>query len=475
VAFLDQLREIFGTDRLVTAFEERLTYEADGHTLVTRMPDAVVYPETTDEVVAAVRCCRDHGVPYLPRGAGTGLSGGAVAAHGGLIVELARMNRILGIDYDERTAVVQPGVVNLHLSLATRERGLHYAPDPSSQGACTLGGNVAENSGGPHTLKYGVTTNHVLGLELVLPSGELLRTGGPGGDAAGYDLTGLVVGSEGTFGIVTEITVRLVPNAEAVRTFLAVYDSLSDACESVSAVIRHGIVPAAVELIDNLAIRAVEAHLAVGFPTDAAAVLLIEIDGPADELDAPARAILGICRAHGCRDVRQAGDEAARQRYWKGRKQALGALGKLSPAYYTHDGVVPRSRLPEALRRTVEIAGRHGLRIAHVCHAGDGNIHPLLLYDGDDPADVERVRAAGSEILRACTDLGGVLTGEHGIGQEKQACMSFMFDEHDLDQMQRVRRAFDPTDLCNPAKVFPTGARCGEIAGARAARMGGWV
>jgi glycolate oxidase len=469
------LHEVFGDERLVTAFEERILYEADGHTLATRVPDAVVYPESTAEVRAAMLACERFGVPYLARGAGTGLSGGAVAAQGGVIVETARMNRILSIDYDNRTAVVQPGLVNLHLSLKTRPHGLHYAPDPSSQGACTIGGNVAENSGGPHTLKYGVTTNHVLGLEVVLPTGEVLRTGDVAGLGPGYDLTGLIVGSEGTFGIVTEVTVRLMPNAESVRTFLAVYDSIEDASETVSAVIRHGIVPAAIELIDRLAIRAVEAHLKVGFPEDAAAVLLIEIDGDADELEGPGRKILELCRAHRCRSVEPASDEATRQRFWKGRKLALGALGKLSPAYYTHDGVVPRSRLPEALRNTVEIAGRHGLRVAHVCHAGDGNIHPLLLFDPRDPDEVERTQRAGEEILRMCVDLGGVLTGEHGVGQEKQSCMPWLFDEHDLDQMQRVRSALNPTDLCNPSKVFPTGAKCGEIVAARAGKTGGWV
>jgi len=473
--FLDALRETFGDDRLTTAREELYTYEADGHTLARHRPQAVVYPESTEEVRDAVVACRDHGVPFLARGAGTGLSGGAVAASGGLIVETARMNRILEVDRANRLAVVQPGLVNLHLSLHTRPYGLHYAPDPSSQGACTIGGNVAENSGGPHTLRYGVTTNHVLGLELVLPSGELVRTGGPTGDGPGYDLTGLVVGCEGTFGIVTEVTVRLTPDPPAVRTFLGVYDTVDDASETVSALIRAGIVPAAMELIDNLAIRAVEAHLHVGFPEDAAAVLLIEIEGLEVELGPAAERIETLCRGHRAREVRVAEDEGTRQRLWKGRKQALGAIGKIARAYYTHDGVVPRSRLPEALRRTAEIGRRHGLRVAHVCHAGDGNLHPMLLYDPDSPDEVERVHAAGAEVLRACVELGGALTGEHGIGQEKRDCIGWLYDEHDLDQMRRVREVFDPDGRCNPGKIFPTGARCGEIVAARGAKTGGWL
>ncbi len=473
--FERELRHVFGDERLATGFEQLLTYEADGHTLRRQAPDAVVYPETTLEVQQAVRICNRFDVPFLARGAGTGLSGGAVAARGGLIIELARMNRILDVDYAGRTAVVQPGVVNLHLSLHTRPHGFHYAPDPSSQGACTIGGNVAENSGGPHTLRHGVTTNHVLGLEVVLPSGELLRTGRPNGDAPGYDLTGLFVGSEGTFGIATEITVRLTPDPEGLRTFLAVYDDVQDASEAVGAVLRAGIVPAALELIDNLAIRAVESHLRVGFPLDAAAVLLIEIEGAEPELDPLAEDIVRICREQRAREIRKAADERTRAQLWKGRKHALGAVGKLAGAYYTHDGVVPRSRLPEALRRVSEIGSRHALRIANVCHAGDGNLHPLILYDPHDAREVERVRAAGAEILKLCVDLGGVLSGEHGIGHEKQDCMGWMFGPDDLDQMARVRRVFDPGERCNPGKVFPTGARCGEIAAVRATKTGGWV
>ncbi len=451
----EALLRIYGPARLTTAPEERLVFECDAQTLYCAVPDAVVYPETTREVQETVRLCNDLGVPVLARGAGTGLSGGAVAASQGMILQMSRMNRILSVDYANRVAVIQPGVINLHLSEITRPRGYHFAPDPSSQLACTIGGNVAENSGGPHTLKYGVTTNHVLGLEVVLPTGEILRTGSLTGDAPGFDLTGLFTGTEGTTGIVTEATLRLTPNIQAVRTFLAVYDTVDDASETVSGVIREGIIPAAIELIDNLAIQAVEAHMKPGFPPDAAAVLLIEIDGIETELDAMAGAILAVCRANHCRDVQQARDEETRTKLWKGRKNALGALGKICKAYYTHDGVVPRSKLPEALRRIAEVAARNRLRIGNVCHAGDGSLHPVVLYDPKDAEELERAHRAGGELLKACLSLGGTLSGEHGIGLEKRDCMPWLFTPDDLDQFDRVRRAFDPKNLCNPGKKFP--------------------
>lgn len=468
------LRE-FGPDSALVAPEHLLTYECDAYALTRLAPDAVVFPETTEDVRRAIRLCNELAVPFVARGAGTGLSGGSVAAQGGLVIEMARMNKILEIDYANRFAVVQPGLVNLHLSNATRPHGFHYAPDPSSQGACTLGGNVAENSGGPHTLKYGVTTNHVLALEVVLPDGEILRTGSRIGDTPGFDLTGLFVGSEGTFGIVTEITVRLSRNVEAVRTFLAVFSNIEDASETVSGILAAGIVPAALELIDALAIQAVEAHLRVGFPLDAGAVLLIEIEGLADELDPMGRAIAIVAKQHHCRSFEQAKDEATRRLLWKGRKQALGAVGKIARAFYTHDGVVPRSRLPEAIAKIQEIAQRHGVRVANVCHAGDGNLHPLLLFDPADEDEVQRMHAAGQQILRMCVDLGGTLTGEHGIGTEKRSAMSWLFSEEDLDQFARARRAFDPLGRSNPEKVFPTGARCDDVHLARKISIGGWI
>ncbi|MGE0432971.1 MAG: FAD-binding oxidoreductase [Planctomycetota bacterium] len=469
---LDLLRAELRADQIAHSPEQMLVYECDGQTLSRAIPDVVVYPETTADIQAAVRACAATGTPFLARGAGTGLSGGAVAARNGLIIEMARMNCVLAIDADNRTATVQPGLVNLHLSRATHPLGLHFAPDPSSQSACTVGGNVAENSGGPHTLKYGVTTNHILSLLVVLPDGTLLRTCC---DDAGYDLTGLFVGSEGTFGIATEIVVRLVPNPEAVRTLLAVFTTIDDASATVAGVIRAGVVPAAMELMDQLAIEAVERHIRAGFPTDAAAVLLIEIDGAAIELDDQAARIEAICRDNHARDVQHATDEATRAKLWKGRKQALGAMGKIAKAYYTHDGVVPPDRLPDALRGIADIARRHELRVANVCHAGDGNLHPLILYDPDNAAEVQRVHDAGSEILRLCVDLGGTLTGEHGIGVEKQDCMPWLFSDDDLDHMRRVRDVFDPQQICNPAKVFPTGAKCGEVRTARVLKTGGWL
>lgn len=456
-AFFAALRDLVGVERLVTDFEDLITYECDGHTLETAVPLAVALPETTDEVAAAVRLCRLHEIPFVARGTGTGLSGGTLSPPGGVVIALTRMNRILEIDAPNRRARVQPGVINAHLSAAAHPYGLLYAPDPSSQGACSMGGNVAENSGGPHTLRYGVTTNHILGLEIVLADGSVMRTGSGIGDAPGYDVTGAIVGSEGTFGIVTEITVNLLPIPAAVSTLLAVYDAVDDACAAVSAVIAAGIVPAALELIDRLGIEAVESHLKVGYPLGADAVLLIELEGDPLEIE-PARVeIERICRAHHARDVRLAADEEQRRLLWKGRKQALGALGKLAPAYYTLDGVVPRARVPEAIRRIGAIGRRLGLRIANVCHVGDGNMHPLILFDPKAPGEIDRVHRAGEEILGMCIALGGALSGEHGIGIEKRELMPLLFSPDDLDQMRRLRHVFDPDEQCNPGKIFPTG------------------
>jgi glycolate oxidase len=401
----------------------------------------------------------------VARGAGTGLSGGALALDGGLVIEMCRMNKILELDYVNQRAVVEPGLVNLHLSLAVADAGYYYAPDPSSQGACTIGGNVAENSGGPHTLKYGVTTNHVLGLEVVLPNGEVVHLGGPTLDTPGYDLTGLFVGSEGTFGIVTKVTVRLTRQPEAWKTVLAVFGTVDEACNAVSGIIGAGIIPAALEMMDNLTIQAVEASIGAGLPLDAGAVLLIELDGIADGMEEDATRITEVCRQHGCRDIRVAQDEAERALLWKGRKQAFGSIGRLSPNYYTHDGVIPRTRLPEALQRLQGISQKYGLRIANVFHAGDGNLHPLVLYNEKDADELQRVLQAGEEIMRTCVDLGGVLSGEHGIGLEKKGYMSWLFTDDDLDVMYRVRQVFNPQQLCNPGKVIPArgSCRCGEV------------
>lgn len=457
---LQALAAIVAPSPVLSAPEDMLVYECDGHTLDKAPPCAVVFPTTTEQVAAIVKLANRHTIPFVARGAGTGLSGGALALDNGLVIEMCRMNRILELDYVNQRATVQPGLVNLHLSMAVAEAGFYYAPDPSSQGACTIGGNVAENSGGPHTLKYGVTTNHILGLEVVLPNGEVVHLGASTLDTPGYDLTGLFVGSEGTFGIVTSITVRLMRSPEAWKTILAIFDTVDDASNAVSGMIGVGIIPAALEMMDNLTIQAVESAIKAGLPLDAGAVLLIELDGIADGMEADAERIGELCRQHGCRAIRLAKDEAERALLWKGRKQAFGSIGRLSPNYYTHDGVIPRTRLPEALRRIQAISQKYGLRIANVFHAGDGNLHPLVLYDEKDQEELQRVLQAGEDILRTCVDLGGVLSGEHGIGLEKKNCMPWLYNDDDLDVMLRVRQVFNPQQLCNPEKVIPMRGRC---------------
>ncbi len=459
--------------------EERLVYACDGQTLHPGEADVVVLPSSTAEVVAALRVARDLGVPVVPRGAGTGLSGGAIAAHGGVLLGTARMKTILAVDPVERRARLQPGVVNIDVSRAAAPHGLRFAPDPSSQVACTIGGNVAENSGGPHTLRLGVTTNHVTGLVLVTADAEVHRLGecAESPTTADDGLIGAIVGSEGLFGVVTEIVVRLVPGAEEVRTFLASYRSVADAARAVAAVIAAGVVPAAVELMDRLAVRAVEEHARAGFPLDAEAVLLVELEGSVAEVDALQEPVLAALRAHAAIDARAAEDDDHRARMWNGRKQALGALGKISRGYYTHDGVVPPSRLAEALERIAEIGRRYGLRIASVNHAGDGNLHPLILFDRADADELRRAADAGREILSTCLDLGGSLTGEHGVGSEKRELLDRQFDEPTRALFARLRRAFDPDERMNPGKLFPSGSRCGEgrvPLGTKAAR-GGWL
>ena len=457
---LRELAAIVAPQPLLTQPEEMLVYECDGHTLDKAPPDVVVFPTCTEQVMDIVKLANRHDVPFVARGAGTGLSGGALALEGGIVIEMCRMNKILEIDYGNQRAVVQPGLVNLHLSLAVSDGGFYYAPDPSSQGSCTIGGNVAENSGGPHTLKYGVTTNHVLGLEVVLPNGDLVHFGGAVLDTPGYDLPGLFVGSEGTFGIVTSVTVRIMRKPQAVKTLLAFFDTVEAASNAVSGIIGAGIIPAALEMMDNLTIQAVEAAIRAGLLLDAGALLLIELDGIDDGMEADAQRIADICEQSDCQNVRVAQDDAERALLWKGRKEAFGAIGRLTPNYYTHDGVIPRTRLPEALTRLQIISHRHGLRIANVFHAGDGNLHPLVLYDERDSEEVERVHKAGHDILQTCVDLGGVLSGEHGIGLEKKNCMPWLFSEADLDVMRRVRQVFNPRDLCNPSKVIPLRGRC---------------
>src|SRR5437868_2855082 len=459
---ITRLQAIVGRDALISSASELLVYECDGFTIEKKKPDVVVFPTTTEQVVQIVGVGNDLDVPLLPRGAGTSLAGGCLPVGGGVIISLARMKRILEVDYRNRFAVVEPGVVNLWLTNHTKPHGYHFAPDPSSQGACTVGGNVATNSGGPHTLKYGVTVNHVLGLEFVLPDGRLVQTGGPAEDQPGYDLTGVIVGSEGTFGVVTKAWVRITRNPEAYRTLLGVFETVEDATNTISDLIGAGIVPAALEMLDTLILQAVEAAFHFGFPPDAGAVLIMEVDGLEAGLDREAERVAEFARQHGARSVRQAADEAERLFLWKCRKQAFGALGRLAPSLCTQDGVVPRTKLPHMLRRTGEIAEKYQLRIGNVFHAGDGNIHPVILFDERDPDQVRRVLEASHEILDECIKCGGSVTGEHGIGVEKLDFMPKLFRPEDLGQMLRLRSAFNPENRCSPHKIFPTAGGCVE-------------
>ena len=460
---LAALEGIVGPDACLPLPEHLLAYECDGLTLHWGCPAAVVLPRDKTEVSRVVRACRAEGASFVPRGAGTGLSGGALAPEGAVVVECSRLNRIVEIDPDDRVAVVQPGVVNGDLSKAAARFGLHFAPDPSSQLACTIGGNVAENSGGPHTLKYGTTTNHVLALELVLPDGEIARLGSRTGCDFGYDLVGAVVGSEGTLGIVTEATVRLTPLPEAVETLLAVFPDVVSACRAVGEVIRCGLVPAALEIVDRKTIEAIEASVyAAGLPTDAGAVLIVELDGPSEFVGEQMQRVRGLVAAERATRIEVARDAAERQRFWRARKGAFGALGRLAPDLYVHDAVVPRPKLPEVLERILGIGERYGLRLSNVFHAGDGNLHPNISFDRRDPDELRRVLAAGEEILRVCVDAGGVISGEHGIGTEKRDFMGLLFSPADLDAMRRLREAFDPDHACNPGKIFPTTRFCVE-------------
>jgi glycolate oxidase len=456
------LRTIAGDDAVVVRPTELRVYECDGYTLEKSAPEVVVLPRSTEQMVQVVRLLRDERIAFVPRGAGTGLSGGCLPVNAPVMIGTSRMTRILEIDLANRRAVVEAGVVNLSVTNAVKQHRLLYAPDPSSQMACTIGGNVAENSGGPHTLKYGVTTNHVLGVELVLPNGDVVELGGPVEDIPGYDLTGLVVGAEGTFGIVTKATLRLVRQPEAWKTLLGIFESVDDATASVSGIISAGIIPAALEMMDQLIVGAVEAAFHFGFPTDAGAVLIVELDGLAAGLDAQAQRVAEICRANRARDVRVAKDETERAALWKSRKRAFGAVGRLAPNYCTQDGVVPRTKVPDILRRITEIGKRYQLSIGNVFHAGDGNIHPIILFDERDADQVRRVLDAGREILEACVALGGSVTGEHGIGIEKIAQMPLIFTPEDLLVMSQLRRVFDPELRCNPGKIFPTPGVCVE-------------
>jgi glycolate oxidase subunit GlcD len=460
------LAEIVGPHGVRTAAAERMTYASDGLPTHRRMPGLVVFPNTREHVIAIVRLLATHGVPFVPRGAGTGLSGGALADTDAVLIVLTRLNRILELDARNRRAIVEPGVVNARLSLAARPHGLHYAPDPSSQTACTIGGNVAENAGGPHCLKYGVTSAHVLALEVVLANGQVVNLGSPGGEAWGPDLVGLFVGSEGNFGIATRITVRLSPVARAVRTLLADFTSLRAAGSAVSAVIASGIVPAAMEMMDRSCVEAVEDSVyAAGYPRDAAAVLLVELDGMAEPaVAAEAADVEAILRAHAARTVRTAANAAERDRLWLGRKKAFGAMGRLSRDLVVQDAVVPRTSLPDVLETIAAIAARYGLRVSNVFHAGDGNLHPNISFDATTPGLRERVELASAEIMQACIAAGGTITGEHGIGIDKLRYMPWIFGGEALAAMRAVRHVFDPAERVNPGKVVPVHA-CREWSG----------
>jgi glycolate oxidase len=461
---IQELAEIVGAGHLLYRPEDTIVYESDG-TAERGLPTVVVLPGSADEVEAVVRIARRHGLPLIPRGSGTGLSGGAVPDAGGVMIGTARMRRLLELDVTSGFAVVEPGMVNAELSALVARHNLFYAPDPSSQKACTIGGNVAENSGGPHCLLYGMTTNHILGLEIVTVDGDRMWIGGADPDPIGYDLVGAIVGSEGTLAIVTKVMVRLLPKPPATRTILAIFHTMDDACDAVSAIVGAGIVPAAMEMMDAVTTAAVEAAVHAGYPLDAGGILLVELDGTASTLEAQAAAIETVCSAHNVREFRIADRWEERERLWAGRKGALGALGRLAPNYFIQDGVVPRTKLREVLQRVQEIGERHDLLIANVFHAGDGNLHPNIVFDAREPGILERVKLAGAEILRVCVDAGGSITGEHGVGIDKQEYLAWMFTSAEIDVMKELKAAFDPDGALNPGKIFPGAKGCGEIQG----------
>jgi glycolate oxidase subunit GlcD len=450
-----RLRAVVGDDGLVTQPAALTVYESDGLTAYRVRPRALLLPRGTAQVSACLALLHEAGIPFVARGAGTGLSGGALALEGAVLIAMARMNRIIDVDVENRSALVEPGVVNEHLSARTRPLGLYYAPDPSSQTVCTIGGNVAENSGGPHCLKHGVTLNHILALTVVLPDGKVLELGGAG-EQPGYDLLGLFIGSEGTFGIATEVRVRLERVPEGVETLLALFDRIDDASRSVAAIIAEGLVPAALEMSDREAIRAVEESVyAAGLPTDVAGALVIEFDGPRAGLDTDARRATEICLSNGAREVRRARDEVERQKLWAARKKAFGAMGRIAPDLLVQDAVVPRSRLVEVLDVVYATCAAHGLRVCNTFHAGDGNLHPVIVFDRRDPEQVRRVEEASREIMRACVDAGGTITGEHGVGLDKREYMPLVFGDSEMQVMCDVRRAWDPDHRANPAKILP--------------------
>jgi len=463
-AFLSELRRIAGDEGVLDDALELLTYECDALPHLRESPAAVVLPTSAAEVQAIVRLCAREGVPFVARGHGTGLSGGALPVAGGLVIALSRLNRVLNVDIPNQRVTVEPGVTNLEVTRQVAPFGYYYAPDPSSQQVCSIGGNVAENSGGAHCLKYGFTVHHVLGVEAVLPDGEFVHLGGEFADTPGPDLLGLIIGSEGTLAVVTSVTVRILRRPETVQTLLAAFDTIDAGGAVVSEMIGAGIIPAAVEMMDSLAIRAAEAAVHPNFPA-ADTVLIVELDGPAAEVTALFDVVVQTCTRHGATTIEVAQTDEQRARIWRGRKAAFAAMGRVSPNYYVQDGVVPRTRLPEVLKRIRQLEHKSGLRIGNVFHAGDGNLHPLICYDERVPGEADKAEAVAAEILTYCIEAGGSLTGEHGIGADKSQHMPKMFTPEDLALMQRVRSAFDPRGICNPGKVFPTPRLCGEVPG----------
>jgi len=452
--FIDRLKAIVGPEYVLHSEMDLTLYGYDA-SLEKGKPDVVVLPDSTEEVAGVVGLAYNEKFPVIARGSGTNLSGGTIPVKGGVVIHFSRMNRILEIDIPNRTVTVEPGVITLDLQTLLLKQGMVYAPDPASQKVSTLGGNFGENSGGPHCLKYGVTTNHILGAELVLYDGNVIQTGGKSQDNPGYDLTGILVGSEGTLGIVTKMILKLIPAPEAVKTMLAIYDSIEDASNTVSAIIAEGIVPATLEMMDNLVLKAVEDSVHAGYPLDAAAVLIIELDGMLDGMERQAGKIMDICKRHKVREVRMAKSEAERAELWAGRKGAFGAVARLRPSYLVCDGTVPRTKLPEVLEKVIAVGKKYDLPIGNVFHAGDGNLHPLILFDERNKEELAKVHKAGAEILKICADAGGTISGEHGIGTEKIKEMSFVFSESDIDFMRQIKKAFDPQDMWNPGKVLP--------------------
>lgn len=457
------LRRIVPGEGVICEPRELKPYEADGLTAYRQPPMVVVLPETTAQVSAVMRYCHQHGVKVVPRGSGTSLSGGALPLADGVLLGLSKFTRVLNVNYEDRIAVVQPGVTNLAITRAVEDMGFFYAPDPSSQIACSIGGNVAENAGGVHCLKYGVTTNNVLGVELVMIDGEIIRLGGRQLDAAGLDLLGVVVGSEGLLGVVTEVTVRILPRPQTARAVLVGFPSIQSAAQCVADVIGEGIIPAAMEMMDRSAVQAAEAFVNVGYPLDVEALLIVELDGPSAECDHLIGEVERIAKANEALTTRVSSNDAERLAFWAGRKAAFPAVGRISPDYYCMDGTIPRRRLPEVLQRIAAMSSSYDLRVVNVFHAGDGNLHPMILYDANRSGELERAESFGSDILRLCVEVGGVLTGEHGVGVEKRDLMPVMFSDTDLSYQQRVKCAFDPGLLLNPGKVFPTLHRCAEL------------